>query len=76
VEIYFSIIQRKGLTPNDFASLAEVEQRLHLYEELCNRESRPFSWTFTRGKLLDLLHRIEQREAYRQTVLTDTAPCR
>ena len=32
VEIYFSIIQRKVLTPNDFASLEEVEQRLRLYE--------------------------------------------
>ena len=42
VEIYFSIIQRKVLTPNDFASLEEVEQRLRLYEELSNREPRPF----------------------------------
>ena len=40
VEIYFSIIQRKVLTPNDFASLEEVEQRLRLYEELTNREPR------------------------------------
>jgi hypothetical protein len=28
VEIYFSIVQRKALTPNDFSSLAELEQRL------------------------------------------------
>jgi hypothetical protein len=28
VEIYFSIVQRKVLTPNDFSSLAELEQRL------------------------------------------------
>jgi hypothetical protein len=42
VETYFSIIQRKVLTPNDFASLGEVEQRLRLYEELMNREPRPF----------------------------------
>ena len=32
VEIYFSIIQRKVPTPNDFASLEEVEMRLRLYE--------------------------------------------
>jgi hypothetical protein len=38
VEIYFSIIQRKVLTPNDFASLEEVKQRLLLYEELSNKE--------------------------------------
>jgi hypothetical protein len=28
IELYFSIVQRKALTPNDFASLAELEQRL------------------------------------------------
>ena len=51
VEIYFSIIQRKVLTPNDFASLEEVEQRLRLYEELSNREPRPFQWRFDRAAL-------------------------
>ncbi len=49
VEIYFSIIQRKVLTPNDFASLEEVEQRLRLHEELSNREPRPFEWKFDRA---------------------------
>ena len=34
VEIYFSIIQRKVLTPNDFANLEAVRVRLALYEEL------------------------------------------
>jgi len=68
VEIYFSIIQRKVLTPNDFASLAEIEQRLHLYEELSNQQARPFSWIFTRGKLIELLHKLEQREALRQAL--------
>ena len=71
VEIYFSIIQRKVLTPNDFASLEAVEQRLLLYEELSNREPRPFRWNFTRGKLLDLLHRIERRK--QQTITSETA---
>src|SRR5262252_9846008 len=37
VEIYFSIIQRKVLTPNDFANLEKVEQRLRLYEDLANQ---------------------------------------
>jgi hypothetical protein len=27
IEIYFSIVQRKVLTPNDFKSLSELEQR-------------------------------------------------
>ena len=63
VEIYFSKIQRKVLTPNDFASLDEVEQRLHLYEELTNSNPRPFNWKFDRAKLTRFLDRLEQRVA-------------
>ena len=62
VEIYFSIIQRKVLTPNDFASLEDVEQRLRLYEALSNRQPRPFEWKFTRAKLMEFLKRLEAHE--------------
>jgi DDE superfamily endonuclease len=72
VEIYFSIIQRKLLTPNDFASLAELEQRLHLYEELSNRQPRPFAWEFTRGKLIELLHKLDQKQAANQSSIHET----
>jgi hypothetical protein len=61
VEIYFSIIQRKVLTPNDFASLEEVEQRLRLYEELSNREPRPFDWRFDRAALQEFLQKLEAK---------------
>jgi hypothetical protein len=61
VEIYFSIIQRKVLTPNDFASLEEVRQRLLLYEELSNREPRPFDWRFDRAALQEFLGRLEAK---------------
>ena len=57
VEIYFSIIQRKVLTPNDFANLDAIRVRLALYEELSNRTPRPFKWKFTRQNLLDWLKR-------------------
>jgi DDE superfamily endonuclease len=63
VEIYFSIIQRKVLTPNDFASLEEVELRLLLYEELTNREPRVFDWKFDRTKLRTFLARLEARRS-------------
>jgi DDE superfamily endonuclease len=59
VEIYFSIVQRKVLTPNDFASLEDVEQRLRLYEVLSNQQPRPFEWKFTRAKLVEFLKRLE-----------------
>lgn len=63
VEIYFSIIQRKVLTPNDFADLAEVEQRLHLYAALSNQQPRPFAWKFTRTELATWLERLNTIEA-------------
>jgi hypothetical protein len=63
VEIYFSIIQRKVLTPNDFASLEEVEQRLKLYEDLTNREPRPFDWKFNRAALQAFLTKLEAKRA-------------
>jgi DDE superfamily endonuclease len=57
VEVYFSIIQRKVLTPNDFTDLDEVRTRLALYEELANRTPKPFAWKFTRQKMLEWLQR-------------------
>jgi DDE superfamily endonuclease len=57
VEIYFSIIQRKVLTPNDFATLDAIRLRLELYEQLSNRTARPFAWKFTRQDLLNWLKR-------------------
>lgn len=66
VEIYFSIVQRKVLTPNDFASLEDVEQRLRLYEILSNQQPHPFAWKFTRAKLAAFLKRLEAHK-----VMTD-----
>jgi hypothetical protein len=62
VEIYFSIIQRKVLTPNDFADLAAIRLRLALYEELSNQHPTPFQWKFDRTKLTALLAKIEARQ--------------
>jgi hypothetical protein len=59
VEIYFSIIQRKVLTPNNFPNLDAVRLRLRLYEELSNANPKPFRWKFTRKKLEDWLYRIQ-----------------
>jgi hypothetical protein len=58
VEIYFSIVQRKVLTPNDFSSLAELEQRLLAFQYHYERTASPFKWTFTRQDLHALLVKI------------------
>jgi DDE superfamily endonuclease len=57
IEIYFSIVQRKVLTPNDFSSLAELEQRLLAFQ-IHERTAAPFKWTFTRRDLHTLLAKI------------------
>jgi hypothetical protein len=54
VELYFSVIQRKVLDPNDIASLAELEARLHAFGDRYSAIAKPFEWRFTR---LDL-HRV------------------
>jgi hypothetical protein len=41
VEIYYSIVQRKALTPNDFTDLAEVENRLAAFEQRFQRHRDP-----------------------------------
>jgi len=62
VEIYFSIIQRKVLTPNDFADLEALQLRLALYEELSNQNPTPFQWKFDRTKLTVLLAKLAARQ--------------
>ena len=58
VEIYFSVVQRKVLTPNDFASLAALEARLLRFQEHYERVARPFEWKFTRTDLARLLSKL------------------
>ena len=58
-EIYFSVVQRKALTPNDFTDLAQIRERLAAFETRYNAIARPFSWKFTRTDLDNLLHRID-----------------
>ena len=59
IEIYFSIVQRKALTPNDFPSLAAVQHRLLSFQDYYESIAKPFEWKFTRNDLLDLLTSIE-----------------
>jgi hypothetical protein len=66
VEVYFSLLQRKVLTPADSASLQELELRIKLYEELTNSQPKPFDWRFTKADLFDLLQRLEKKEQHDQ----------
>ena len=61
VEIFFSIVQRKVLTPNDLSSLAELEQRLLEFQHHYARTASPFKWTFTHSDLRALLVKIANK---------------
>jgi len=58
IEVYFSIIQRKVLTPNDFKSLDEVAHALWQFERHFETIGRPFRWKFTRSDLNELLTKL------------------
>lgn len=58
VEIYFSILERKALTPNDFTGMKAVAQRIRGFEKLFMRTAKPFNWRFSRDDLRDLVARM------------------
>jgi len=59
IEVYFSIVQRKALTPNDFSSLEAVEERLLRFQDYYERIATPFEWKFTRDDLADLFKKLD-----------------
>jgi hypothetical protein len=62
IEIYFSIVQRKVLEPNDFADVAEVARTLNAFERRWSSIAEPFDWRFTRGDLERLMERLSPHE--------------
>lgn len=50
-EVYFSIVQRKVLTPNDFPDLDTLEQQLLAFGRRYEQIAAPFEWKFTRADL-------------------------
>ena len=76
IEIVFSVIQKKVISPNDFASLDQLSSTLLAFVDRYNRTARPFNWKFTAADLTSLLYRISQHEhaaATHQTDLTTAA---
>jgi DDE superfamily endonuclease/Homeodomain-like domain len=70
VEIYFSVVQRKVVSPNDFHTLDEVESRLLDFQQYYEQIATPFEWKFTKDDLNALLKRIADHE---NTTLTPAA---
>lgn len=62
IEIYFSILQRKALSPDDFGSREEIEARILGFQDHYKNVAQPFEWKFTRANLDRLLARCEEQD--------------
>jgi hypothetical protein len=58
IEIYFSILQRKVLTPNDFRSLTLLARRILQFQERYEHIAEPFEWKFTRDDLARVMAKL------------------
>lgn len=59
IEIYFSIMQRKVLTRNDFPSLVAASERLLAFPRYYETISSPFYWSFTIRELDRMFAKID-----------------
>jgi hypothetical protein len=64
VEVYFSVIRRRLLTPDDFEDLDELAAQILAFENHYNAVAGPFDWKFTRADLNQLLVRIRRHDRH------------
>jgi hypothetical protein len=62
VELYFSIVHRKALTPADFPNVAALEARLYQFQYAYNQRAEPFRWQYTREHLEAYIERLALHE--------------
>jgi len=58
IEIYFSVVQRKVLTPNDFKELEVLKQKLLGFQSRYEEIAKPFKWKFTKEDLKRILSNL------------------
>ena len=58
IEIYFSILTRRALTPLDLPHKQAVTERIPGFQERYNETAKPFRWNFTRDDLLEGLEKV------------------
>ena len=61
VEIYFSVLQRKVLTPNDFPDLESLKTSIFQFQTLYNQIAKPFKWKYTKDDLKKTLQKIQAK---------------
>jgi len=62
IEIYFSIIQRKVLSPNNFQSVSDLKRALLDFQERYQQAAKPFQWKFTKTDLRNLLSKLSAKD--------------
>jgi len=62
VEIIFSVLHRKVLTPNDFPDLQSVETAILQFQALYNQIAKPFKWKYTKDDLNKTLSNSRPRQ--------------
>lgn len=65
IEVYFSIVERKLLTPSDFSDLGALRRGLMAFQSRYQRAAKPFKWTFTRRDLHVLIAKLRSHNASR-----------
>jgi transposase-like protein len=70
VEVYFSVIQRKLLTPDDFDDLDHLAEQILAFEQHYNDQATPFDWRFSRADLNQLLARIHTHDRFSPLPMT------
>jgi len=64
IEVYFSIVQRKLLTPGDFSDPGALRRALMAFQSRYQRAAKPFKWTFTRRDLHVLIAKLRSHNAW------------
>ena len=62
IEIFFSIVQKKVISPNDFASTGQLAATLLAFTARYNQTTRPFNWKYTATDLATTLDRISAHQ--------------
>jgi transposase len=62
VEIFFSIVQKKVISPNDFASTGQLAATLLAFTARYNQTAQPFNWKYTATDLATTLDRISAHQ--------------
>ena len=62
VEIYFSVLQRKVLVPNDFENLSDLQDRILCFQKFYETIAKPFKWKFTRKDMKNVLAKFNDKQ--------------